>query len=169
VRRILFVLLVLALGVVVASVLLFVRPREDEPARADAILVLAGNVEGRLPEGLRLWREGVAPTLVLSRDLDDDFPRALCRRPRVICFDAKPYSTIGEAESFAPIARRHRWKRVLLVSSRYHVTRARMLFSRCVDAQVLATGTHEPPVDLVHGLVWEWPKLGYSLTVKRDC
>jgi hypothetical protein len=169
VRRVLVLLVLVLAALAVASTILFVRPREDHPVRVDAILVLAGNATDRVPEGLRLWHAGVAPTLVLSRDTDDDFPRGLCGRPRVVCFQADPYSTIGEAESFAPIARRRGWKRVLLVSSVYHVTRARMLFRRCVGDGVLATGSHEPPLDLLHGLVWEWPKLGYSLTVKRDC
>lgn len=168
-RRALAVLVLLLAALAVASFVLFVHPREDSVAHADAVVVLAGDVEDRLPEGRRLWEQGVAPTLALSRDHDWEFPDALCRRPRVVCFDADPYSTIGEAEAFGALARRRGWKRVLLVTSVYHVTRARMLFARCVDGDVYATGTGEPAGALLHGLVWEWPKLGYSLTVKRGC
>ena len=163
-------LLLLLLGALsVATAFLFVWPREDDVARADAVLVLAGNFKKRLPEGRQLWERGIAPTLVLSVEPDEDYPRELCRRPRIVCFDAKPYSTAGEAETFAPIARRRGWSRILLVTSVYHVTRARMLFRRCVDGEVDAVGTHEPAFGLLHNIAWEWPKLGYALTVKRGC
>jgi uncharacterized SAM-binding protein YcdF (DUF218 family) len=169
VRRILVLLLVLIVALVVGSALLFVWPREDEVDRADAIVVLAGNFRHRLPDGRRLWERGVAPTLVLSVEPDEDYPRGLCRRPRVVCFTAKPYSTVGEAETLAPIVRRRGWKKIVLVTSVYHVTRARLLFRRCVDGEVQAYGAHEPVLDLLHGLAWEWPKLAYALTLKRDC
>jgi hypothetical protein len=44
-----------------------------------------------------------------------------------------------------------------------------MLFRRCVDGDVYAVGADEPALDLLHGLVWEWPKLGYALTAERGC
>lgn len=168
--RALLIVLVLVLGALVAgSAALFVWPREDDVDHADAIVVLAGDFTRRLPTGRRLWERGVAPTLVLSVEPDPEYPRGLCRRPRVVCFRADPYSTAGEAETFAPIARRRGWKRVLVVSSVYHVTRARMIFRRCVDAEVDAVGAGEPVLGLLHNIAWEWPKLGYALTVKRDC
>jgi uncharacterized SAM-binding protein YcdF (DUF218 family) len=169
VRALLVLLVVLLLALAAGSAVLFVWPREDEVAHADAIVVLAGNFKDRLPEGRRLWERGVAPTLVLSVEPEPDYPRALCRRPRVVCFEADPYSTSGEAETLAPIARRRGWKSILLVTSVYHVTRARMLFGRCVAGKVYAVGVDEPALELLHGIVWEWPKLGYAVAVKRAC
>lgn len=151
------------------SAKLFAFPEEQVPARADAVLVLAGQWELRLPLGQRLVREGVAPVLALSEDSDGDWPRALCRRRNVTCFQADPYSTYGEAQAFANVARRHGWRSVVVVTSDYHLTRARLLVDRCHDGAVFAAGAEEAFGDWLHGAAWEWPKLLHALTLKRGC
>lgn len=165
--RLLLILVVLALAG--ASARFIVWPEEDAPGRADAIVVLAGDPERRVPEGLRLFESGAAPALVLSADGDQDFPRELCRRESVVCFEARPYSTTGEAETFARLAHRRSWRSVIVVTSRYHVVRARLVFRRCVDGDVRAVGVGADLIDFAYGAAWEWPKLAHALTVKRDC
>ena len=165
----LLVLAVLAAAFVALTVRLFAFPGEDAPARADAVVVLAGNSGLRIPAGRRLVREGVAPRLVLSEENDRDFPRALCRRENVTCFQADPFSTAGEAAAFGELARRRGWRRVVVVTSDYHLTRARLLFERCVDGDVGAVAADEGVIGWLHGTAWEWPKLIHALTVKRDC
>ena len=165
----LLVLAVLAAAFVALTVRLFAFPGEDAPARADAVVVLAGQWERRLPVGQRLVRDGVAPVLALSEDADSDWPRRLCRRANVRCFQADPYSTTGEADAFGAIAAREKWRSVVVVTSDYHVTRARLLFRRCVDGRVGAVAAEEPFLSWLHGAVWEWPKLLHALAVKRGC
>ena len=79
---------------------------------------------------------GVAPTLVISDGRAQDYPQAnvLCRGGQsfqVICFSPDPYSTRGEAEGVARLARKHHWRSLVVVTSRYHVFRSRILFKRC--------------------------------------
>lgn len=164
----------LALAVLVAAFLalsarLFAFPTERVPARADAVVVLAGQWERRLPIGRRLVREGVAPVLALSEDTDRDWPDQLCRRGNVVCFQADPYSTTGEAAALAVVAERRQWRRVILVTSDYHVTRATLLVDRCLDARVDAVAADEPFAAWLYGAAWEWPKLVHALAVKRGC
>lgn len=166
---------VLAIAGVAATVRFVFVPIEDTPGKADAVVVLSGSKHERLDRGLELMGEGIAPTLVISGGFDPRQPRAirLCQEGGdsfdVACFTPDPDSTRGEARKVAELARKHRWKRVLLVTSRFHVTRARMLFDRCVDADVDAVGVPYPLTSVPTAIVGEWVKLGLSVTVVRGC
>lgn len=165
----------LAAGAVVLTLRFVFVPTEDEVGHADAIVVLSGSKHERLDRGLELVREGVAPVLVISGGFDPDQPRAnrLCHEGapdfKVICFTPSPDSTRGEAEEVGRLARTHSWKRVLLVTSRFHVTRARMLFDRCLDADVDAVGVHYPWTSIPYAVAGEWFKTIRALTFQRGC
>ena len=136
--------------------------------RADAILVLAGGRDHRLNEGLRLFRAGLADTLAISDGGERGWLRAnrLCGQPRIRCFKADPYSTVGEAGW----ANRQGWRSVLVVTSRYHVFRTRLLFRRCFDERPIAVVGAAPPLrQFVQGVVWEWPKLVWHGALERGC
>jgi uncharacterized SAM-binding protein YcdF (DUF218 family) len=148
-------------------------PAQDRARRADAVVVLAGD-HLRLGKALELMTRRVAPTLVISDGLARGWHRAnrLCRgreRFRVICFRASPYSTRGEAETVARMAAARRWRSVVVVTSTYHVTRARLLFRRCVDGQVSVTGSTYQRSLIPLEVVLEPVKLTYSLVVARGC
>jgi uncharacterized SAM-binding protein YcdF (DUF218 family) len=174
-RWILIVLGVLVLAWVAATVRLVFVPTEDEVGKADAVVVLAGSKHERLDRGLELVQDGVAPVLVISDGFDPKQPRAneLCQEGgagfSVACFTPDPDSTRGEARKVAELARKHAWERVLLVTSRFHVTRARMLFDRCTDADVDAVGVDYPWTSVPAAVAGEWVKLGLSETVSRGC
>jgi len=175
-RRIVVAVLGLVLVAwVVATVRIVFVPTEDDPGNAEAVVVLVGSKHARLDRGLELVREGVAPTLVISDGFDPRQPRAnrLCREGgdvfSVACFTPDPDSTRGEARAVAELARKHHWHRVLLVTSRFHVTRARMLFDRCLDADVDAVGVDYPWTSVPAAVAGEWVKLGLSSTVARGC
>jgi uncharacterized SAM-binding protein YcdF (DUF218 family) len=175
-RIALVVLGVLVLAWVVATLRLVFFPAEDAPGRADAVVVLSGSKHERLDRGLELVRDGVAPTLVISGGFDPRLPRAsrLCHAGRgdgfrVICFTPDPDSTRGEAEEIGRLARSRRWQRVLLVTSRFHVTRARMLVDRCVDGDVDAVGVDYPSTSIPAAVAGEWVKLVLSQSVARGC
>jgi uncharacterized SAM-binding protein YcdF (DUF218 family) len=146
------------------------------PAHADAVVVLSGGRE-RLPPALALIRGGVAKTLVISsvsRTKHWPLGHRLCATRRyagatVLCFDADPYSTRGEAEAVERLAREHRWSRVVVVTSRFHVTRARMLFRRCYDGRLWLVGVSRTWWKLPAEWVDETGKLVYQLTVQRTC
>jgi uncharacterized SAM-binding protein YcdF (DUF218 family) len=174
-RWILIVLGVLVLAWVAFTVRLLFVPVEDDLGKANAVVVLAGSKHERLDRGLELVRDGVAPVLVISDGFDPRQPKAnrLCHEGGdgfgVVCFTPDPDSTRGEARNVAELARKHRWKRVLVVTSRFHVTRARMLFDRCTDADVDAVGVDYPWTSVPAAVVGEWVKLGLSETVSRGC
>ena len=173
-RRFLFVvvvLLVVAWATVAARFVVW--PEQDGARRADAVVVLAGD-HLRLGKALELMTRRVAPTLVISDGLAPGWHRAnrLCRGRapfRVVCFRASPYSTRGEAETVARLARARGWRSVIVVTSTYHVTRARLLFRRCVDGRVAVTGSSYRRSLIPLEVVLEPAKLLYALVVARGC
>jgi uncharacterized SAM-binding protein YcdF (DUF218 family) len=164
------IVLVVVVGAFVAATLwLFVLAPSAHPRHDDAIVVLAGDRD-RLDTGLRLLREDVAPTLVLSRD-PAPWHRAaeLCARSDFVCIHAHPYSTQGEAETVRRLARRHGWHRIVVVTSRYHLRRARMLFRRCLHSTPAFVAASTTFWDYVENIPWEWAKLVYQATIDRGC
>jgi uncharacterized SAM-binding protein YcdF (DUF218 family) len=164
----------------VAVAFLFVWPRANmaPPAHADAVVVLAGGRNSRLDPALKLMRRGVAPILAISSPFKDrSWTKAhkLCRgqygrlKFRVICFQAVPYSTRGEAETVSRLARHDGWHRIVVVTSTYHVTRARMLFRRCYPGALWTVGTSSKLQVLVQEWAFETAKLLVQSTVERGC
>jgi uncharacterized SAM-binding protein YcdF (DUF218 family) len=171
VRRVALVLLVLAAVWLVACGFLFVFRDEDPPRRADAVVVLGGDAAHRIPRGLELVRDHVAPLLVLSSEPGPKWARwrRLCRRPGVVCFEADPYSTQGEARAVARLARRRGLDSVVVVTSRYHLFRAGMLFRRCLGDRASFVGAEYDRRWLPVILVQETAKLAWAVAVDRDC
>jgi uncharacterized SAM-binding protein YcdF (DUF218 family) len=174
-RPLLLLVAGLVLGWAVASAVMFVWPPRGSDGRADAVVVLAGGRGPRLSEGLALVRRGTAPVLVVSDAWSPTWPEAnrLCAgRPApvpVVCFHPEPYSTRGEAEAFAKLAARRGWRSVVVVSSRYHLVRARMLFERCYDGRVETASSSGSLLGRILAAPIETIKLGYALLIKRDC
>ena len=168
------VLLAAVLAFLGLSAKLFIWPVQNSPKRADAVVVLSGD-KPRLTKALELMRRGVAPMLVISVGLAPKWPEAnrLCRqgspRFRVVCFRPDPYSTRGEARRVARMARTRAWKTVVIVTSTYHITRARLIFNRCLDGRVQAVGADYPLQELPQHVLWEWAKLAAAETVERGC
>ena len=160
-------------GWLLASAFLFVWPRQDEPRRADAVIVLAG-AHSRLDRGLALVRSGVAPVLVISDGDQRGWIRAnrLCAgrsQLAVRCVDPDPFSTHGEAQMIARLARENGWRRLVVVTSTYHVTRSRMLIGRCLEIPFDTVGSRTSVWNYVTNVPWETGKLIWQLTVERDC
>lgn len=141
----------------------------EEPFQADALIVLAGGYT-RPFYGAELFKKGLAPELWLSRpkplpseDLvraagiphprEEDINREIVLKAGVPASKIRFYgrdvlSTADEARSFAAEFD-PRGKRVLIVTSRYHARRARLIFRRYLrgaEARVTATN-NEPPLD----------------------
>jgi uncharacterized SAM-binding protein YcdF (DUF218 family) len=164
-----------AVAFVVASLPLFVWPALDPPGRADAVLVFAGGDGERQAKGARLVRSGVAPVLVVSNGRDTTSPSArACGRSRnleVVCLTPPSSSTRGEARAFAALAERERWGSVVVVTSPYHVRRARQALGRCYDGAVAAATAAPvgPVLDSVRNVAREWAGLVVTGTVQRGC
>jgi uncharacterized SAM-binding protein YcdF (DUF218 family) len=152
-------------ALVVASYLLFVRPSTSGTGRGDAVVVLAGGRGERLTRARALMDRDVAPTLAISN--------GTCgarRRYRMICFRPDPQTTRGEAEAVRRLARANGWNRIVVVTSTYHVTRARILVHRCYAGHTVFVGATPP--DGIAGwtkrIVHEWMGLVEALAV-RGC
>ncbi|WP_460699899.1 YdcF family protein [Nocardia thraciensis] len=167
---------VLGAGVVVGVVALwpvYVRPRVDEPARADAILVLGGAHDGREELGLRLAREGYAPVVVFS-DPYEHSPRMnrICHGGysfRVECFDPEPRTTRGEGRELAARARAEGWQRVIVVTWTPHISRARYVLGQCWGGDILLVDAR-PPISVGRWAYnFAYQSAGYVKAATEDC
>jgi uncharacterized SAM-binding protein YcdF (DUF218 family) len=119
----------------------------------------------------------VAPVLVVSEGHSGHrtVEQSLCghadRRFEVICFQAEPFSTRGEARTVSALAHARDWQSLVVVTSTYHVTRARVLFGRCYRdrLQVVDAGGSAGAVRLLRAVVHEWGGLIYAFVVARGC
>jgi uncharacterized SAM-binding protein YcdF (DUF218 family) len=140
------------------------------------VVALAGGGGDRLPAAISLVEAGIAPMLVVSAAHDLDQQAAARLRASTCSFDVIwvrpfPESTVGEARMIRRLAEANRWGRVVVVTSRYHVARARLLIKRCVRQEVLIVPSI--PRESVWGwaghLVHECGGLIYALFVDRRC
>jgi uncharacterized SAM-binding protein YcdF (DUF218 family) len=172
-RRTLVVTAIVLAGLLVVTVIavnvrLFVYPASSTPAHADAVVVLAGGNGERLDRGLELMRQGVSSNLVVSTG-----PDQLCGRQHdfaVYCFLPDPDDTRGEAEAIAKIAAREGWDHLVLVTSDYHATRARLLLERCFPGTLDVSTAHsdKSPLPLLWAIGHEWGGL-IETALHQDC
>ncbi len=142
----------------------------DYRAHADAILVLgsrvhadgrpSGSLVDRTRSAAALWREGLAPVVILSGGHGTDAPvsepqamRDLALRAGVpesaLVLDEGGVDTAASIRFAARMARERGWRRVLVVSHDYHLARVRLL----ADREGLPVRT--VPADETHGQGWK--------------
>jgi uncharacterized SAM-binding protein YcdF (DUF218 family) len=136
----------------------YVSPQIDSLRSADAIFVLGGNGYERYPYAIELALQGLAPRVVMSNPagLQDIWLTDLCQQQRyafnVSCFEPEPATTKGEARELQRLATEHGWRRVIIVTFRPHISRARYIVEQCFDGELIMT---ESPADLSIGY-WMW-------------
>ena len=173
-RTIAVVLATVVLVWAVAAAIVFALYHGGDPIRADAVVVLQGS-KTRLPVGMKLVEEGYAPLLVISRGDRKQLEARLCsgrqRIPRVtvLCFEANPSSTRGEAEFVGRLARQRGLKTVDVVTSQFHVFRAGIVIRRCFHGALRMVGSPQETWKLPWQALNETAKLAYQLTVARGC
>lgn len=132
----------LVLGLIAAALWpVYVRPRTDPPAPADAILVLGGAHDGREQLALRLAREGYASRVLFSDPYEYSARmNRICHGGysfEVVCFDPDPRTTRGEGRALAAYARAGGWTRVIVVTFTPHISRARYVIGKCWAGELL--------------------------------
>ena len=168
------VLPVIALVWAAAVTAVFAFHHGDAPIKAGAVVVLQGS-KTRLPLGLRLVEQGYAPLLVISRGDRKRLEARLCSgrqriaHVRVLCFEAKPSSTRGEAEFIARLAKRRDLSRVDVVTSQFHVFRAGILVRRCYHGELRMVGSSQEAWKLPWQALNETAKLAYQTVFERRC
>jgi uncharacterized SAM-binding protein YcdF (DUF218 family) len=168
-----------ALGVLVVlfaafTARLFVWPPAGHPSHADAIVVPSGDHGERVKAALDLIREGVSSVFVHAGDHDTPEADVLCAGGQafeVICLHPEPDSTEQEARAVGRLARERGWKQVVVVTSTQHVTRAGLLFRRCVKGAVTMVGAHAHFDFSTNArlIAHEWLGVAYALVVHRGC
>ncbi len=167
-----------AVGIALTLLLTYmklVRPvPRDGIQHADAVVVLAGD-ETRLATGVALAEKVLGQVLVISNGERKGWKaaNALCRshqRFEVLCPSPATDSTAGEAEMVRRISTGRKWRTVVLVSSNYHLLRARSLFHRCLTAKVRVYSSEPDRLGFStwYGALMEWPKRLVSV-INRDC
>lgn len=163
-------LLVLVLGALAFVSLGRVMASEDPLQRADAIFVFAGTFVERPLEAADLYREGYAPRIVVTRAVAEqaalDLERRGVRIPTEYDLNKEVLLKVGvpvaalilpsfihdntaeEARTLAELARQHGWRRVILVSSKYHLRRIKFAAwreLRGTHVDVIARGSRYDP------------------------
>ena len=152
-RRPLLVLLVLTILVVLWLAVCHAvldTPRVDPVKRSDAVFVLGPPDPSRMAHAQDLvFNQHVADTLVISSPDPQPFDppnlqeyystRSFCA-PRqdveVICFKPDPSTTQGEAMELQKLAEKRGWDTVTAVTFTQHVSRSRLILSRCYPGEL---------------------------------
>jgi uncharacterized SAM-binding protein YcdF (DUF218 family) len=156
------VVVIVLVDVAIAGTILFTNAKEDALQHADAIVVLGGEHDGREEYGLRLAREGWAPTVVLSNPYppNDALMAKLCRPTpgiEVTCGKPRELTTRGEAEMVRQLAQQRSWSKVIVVTWRYHTPRARLVFRQCYSDRPGVTVMRAVPRQYPYSLMqWEF-------------
>jgi uncharacterized SAM-binding protein YcdF (DUF218 family) len=131
----LFLVLLLALARHAASFLVL-----DEPAKSDAIVVLAGETNVRPARALELLRQGWAPHVFLDAETRDRiydqqlveiaqrYANGLGEGNRVTVCPIVGFSTLAEADDTARCLQSIGAHKVLIVTSEFHTRRALLIF-----------------------------------------
>jgi hypothetical protein len=140
------------------------------PARVSAIVMLAGPGD-RLPVALQLAREHRAPVLVVSRGWQGY--GGPCPPPvqgvMLICFDPDPGTTRGEAEALGRLAKQYHWSSVVLVTTSFQDTRARILADRCFGGSTYVVVAPMPLSSWPYQIAYGWAALVKAMVVHRAC
>jgi len=126
--------------------------REDPLQKADAILVLSGTPMRRPLEAADLYLGGYGPRIILSRQTLDGGEQALAGRGIPFAEDVERTrdvflrlgipaeaivipprihdNTAAEAVTLRELSQKNGWRRVIVVSSMYHLRRAGFAFRR---------------------------------------
>jgi uncharacterized SAM-binding protein YcdF (DUF218 family) len=159
---------------VAATARLFVWPTSNHPRHADAVVILAGDPGERLDRALELLHAGVSTTLVVDGSDSAWKANALCGQQQpftVLCIRPNPDSTRAEARDGASLADQRGWNSITVVTTTFHVTRARVLFGRCYHGKVSVVGAprSQSLVALAREVTHEWAGLAYATVWSRGC
>ena len=171
--RLLIPLLLIAAFGWAATSLGHILHHEDPLEKSDVIFVLGGPRLERVAEAGELWLEGWAPQLLLSRQriepaetvllqrgihvpLPADIQRAVLNEMGVP-LDAisivpnEQLTTATESDELLAISRGHKWRRIIVVTSKLHTARTRLAMGRRFDGsgvQILVRASRYDPANI---------------------
>ncbi len=135
----------------------------DAVEPSDAIIVLEGDGYSRVESAARLFKEGLAPVILISGGIADRPPftipapmlaerifRAGVPR-RSVVVEAVSRNTREQSIAVMAYAKEKKWKRIILVASFFHQLRAYLTFLQAMKEARLKIRIFNAPV---HGLPW---------------
>lgn len=141
------VVVALLLVWVIGGYFVVVAPKYDKPSHVDAILVLGpADTDGRLDEAVALYQQGYADNVVVSATSPGIWRFCVQHAsPDLTCFAPDPSTTQGEAREIGRLSSEHGWKSIIVITSKYHISRARMIVKRCMNGNVLMVPARDDP------------------------
>ena len=123
----------------------------------------------RLPLGIEL-RDRYDATLVLSASArGEGYNLGLRCDVDAICVRPYPATTRGEASTIAALTETYGWDHVTVATTRFHTTRARVLFRQCLGDRVSVVGARPTEARGLTTYVRETVGTLAALTVRRSC
>ena len=151
---------------------------------ADAIVVLSGTVETRIPGAADLYRQGYGPRILITEQRpvnalseqihcsNSQKARALlellqvnCEVTRVPSLKGGATSTWDEAYDLRDWAQQHRYRRIIIVSDNFHTRRALYAFKKIFKATGIAVEAAGAPNDCFSEDDWWKSDMGISCYV----
>ncbi len=139
---------------------------EDAPQQSDVIVVLMGGVPDRIVQGVELYQEGLADNMVMVRshdlnnyelaetlalnipgmvDINRDIAMQLgVPQERIIVLPERADSTRDEALAVQDYLQENDLDSLLLVTSRYHSTRAKKTFEQVLGSNYRVSSMPSP-------------------------
>ncbi|MGC0362815.1 uncharacterized SAM-binding protein YcdF (DUF218 family) [Rhodococcus sp. 27YEA15] len=152
----------------------YVNPVIDVPEKADAIIVLGGDHDGREEYGLSLAEQGYAPQIIFSNPYrsTDAKMNAICGGTydfELSCFKPDPSTTRGEGQEIRRRAQAQGWTRIIVVTFVPHVSRSRYIISRCWDGEIDVVADRKPLPVWVWAANYVWQTAGYVRAQFQQC
>lgn len=120
--------------------LFIILASNDAPKKADAAILLEGDGYVRVPEAVRLWKDGVTKYIVPSGGVDDVkegkcgaslLAKKLVRLgvpAKKIILEEKSTQTRTQALEVLTLAKQKKWHSIIIVASHFHLYRAFLTF-----------------------------------------
>jgi hypothetical protein len=169
-RKALIALALIVVAFCAATAKLFIWPAQGMPPRVSAIVMMdgPGNV---LDVAVRLAAQHRAPFLVVSQGTvasHDPCPGRI-RGVTLICFNAVPANTRGEAEFVGRLATKYHWHSIAVVAITPQASRARLRVERCFAGQVYLVTAPPTRSSWPYQIAYQWGALVKALVVQRSC
>lgn len=140
-KKIIIPLLILLIFILVAMLLdSFNHSHSDQPMQSDTIIILGGGDQGRVQQAARLYESGYADNVIITpveeRYTSEELITILRHygfAEKDIAVEEESTSTYSNAQKTIEIMDNNNLDSVLVVTSDYHIKRAKIAFNRLND------------------------------------
>jgi len=119
---------------------------DEQPQKADVIIILAGDLGARTERGVALWHEGYAPYIIVSGgnvyhntnigELMAEHAVELGVPRQFIIVEPRAHTTFQNAVYSKEVMQQHDFNSAIIVSSDYHMKRVRFIFRKVFTSDI---------------------------------